>query len=395
MKFADRLQGIESSLTMQVMLEAQALRSQGVDVIDLGPGQPDFPSPLTAKEAGKSAIESDFTRYTASAGIAELREAIAKSFNRRWDTSFSLENVIVCSGAKHAIFNVCMSVFNPGCEVLIPSPYWVTFPEVVRICGGVPVEVRTEEREHFVINPGSLEAARTERTAGLIMNSPNNPTGAVIPPARVGEIVDWARRRGVFLLSDETYEQFIYDDARHVSIASLLGATGTDFAVVGSFSKSYSMTGWRIGYCVGPARLVQKIDDLQSHQTGNPASISQKAALAVLGDDPSGLESLRREYARRRAFVLERLARIPGFSCVPPGGAFYVFPRISEAMSATGCKNSAEFSRFLLHEARVATVPGSAFGYEEHIRISYAAPRTGLAKGLDRIEEAVRRSSSQ
>ncbi len=395
MRFADRLQGIQASLTMKVMLEAQALRAQGIDVIDLGPGQPDFPSPAAAKEAGKGAIDSNFTRYTPSAGIDELREAIALRFNRRWGTSYSIENVLVSSGAKHSIFNVCMAIVDAGCEVLIPSPYWVTFPEVVRICGGNPVEVRTDEKDHFVLNPRSLESATTSKTSSLIINSPNNPTGAVIPGNRLGEIAEWARKRNVFVLSDETYEQFVYDGANHVSVASMFGPEEDNYAVVGSFSKSYSMTGWRIGYCVGPSNLIEKMNELQSHQTGNPVSISQKAALAALNDDPSGLDAVRREYGWRRKYVLDRLAGIPGLECAPPGGAFYVFPRVRDALEAAGCSNSIEFSQFLLRDARVATVPGSAFGYEGHVRISYAASRAQLAEGFDRVERSIRKASSR
>jgi len=395
MRIAERLQGIQASLTMKVMLEAQALRAQGVDIIDLGPGQPDFPSPAAAKEAGKAAIDSNFTRYTPSAGVDELRQAIAETFNRRWGTSYSVENVIVTSGAKHAIFNVCMAVVELGCEVLVPSPFWVTFPEIVRICGGTPVETRTEEQDHFVLNPRALESAVTGKTSTLILNSPNNPTGAVIPGNQLEQIAAWARERNVFVLSDETYEQFVYDDARHVSIASIFDQEQDLYTVVGSFSKSYSMTGWRVGYCVGPSYLIEKVNQLQSHQTGNPASVSQKAALAALNDDSAGLDAVRREYAWRRNYVLDRLAGIPGLNCVPPGGAFYVFPRVLGAMQATGCSNSVEFSQFLLRHARVATVPGSAFGCEGHVRISYAASRSQLAEGFDRIERSIGKASSR
>lgn len=370
---------------MTVMLEAQQLRSQGVDVIDLGPGQPDFPTPEPIKQAGIEAISGNFTRYTASAGIDELRKGIAESVNRRWKTQFGLENVVVTSGAKHAVFNVCMAVFQDGDEVAIPSPHWVTFPEVVKLTGASPVPIPTREEYGFVPAVESLEASLTERTRGLILNTPNNPTGAVIPGDVLGRLVELTRTKDLFLLSDETYEEFTYCGRSHVSVAAYLGEAEPGFAVVGSFSKVHSMTGWRIGYCLGHADLMAKINEFQSHQSGSPCSISQKAALAALRRSESEFEVMRQEYERRRALVLHRMKILPGFRCVPPSGAFYAFPNVREAIAAVGCHNSVEFSRFLLREARVATVPGSAFGAEGYIRLSYAAPMELLEAAFDRL----------
>jgi len=243
---------------MAVMLEAQQLRAQGIDVIDLGPGQPDFPTPEPIKKAGIDAIIRNFTRYTASAGLDELREGIAESFNRRWDTHFGAENVVVTAGAKPAVFNVCMAAFQDGDEVVIPSPYWVTFPEVVKLTGASPVQVPTFEENGFVPEMDSLESVLTDRTRGLILNTPNNPTGAVIPESVLGQLIEWTRSRGLFLLSDETYGEFTYAGREHVSLAAYLGESAAAFAVVGSFSKVHSMTGWRIGYCLGPTDLMAK-----------------------------------------------------------------------------------------------------------------------------------------
>jgi aspartate aminotransferase len=376
---------------MAVMLEAQQLRAQGIDVIDLGPGQPDFPTPEPIKKAGIDAIIRNFTRYTASAGLDELREGIAESFNRRWDTHFGAENVVVTAGAKPAVFNVCMAAFQDGDEVVIPSPYWVTFPEVVKLTGASPVQVPTFDENGFVPEMDSLESVLTDRTRGLILNTPNNPTGAVIPESVLGQLIEWTRSRGLFLLSDETYGEFTYAGREHVSLAAYLGESAAAFAVVGSFSKVHSMTGWRIGYCLGPTDLMAKVNEFQSHQSGNPCSISQKAAIAALHRSESELEAMRQEFARRRSLVLHRLERLPGFRCVPPAGAFYVFPNVEEAMSAVGCEDSVEFSRFLLREARVATVPGSAFGADGYIRLSYAAPSELLEAAFDRLAAVLHR----
>jgi len=372
------------------MEEAQELRRRGVDVLDLGPGQPDFPTPDLIKQAGVEAIERNFTSYTSSAGIRPLRQAVADSYNSLWGTQFSFDNVIVCAGAKPAIYNVCMAVFEEGHEVLVPSPYWVTFPEAVKLAGAAPVFVPTLEGEGFVLSVEAVRRAITPRTRGLVINSPNNPAGAVIPGHVLSEIVAVARQEGLFVLFDETYEHFTYGSHSHISGASLLRETGDDFAVISSFSKTYSMTGWRIGYCLGPRSLIHKLDEFQSHQSGNSCSISQAAALAALAGGKSEFERMRAEYEKRRDFLVERLRRVPGFRCDPPAGAFYLFPNVEDAMRLTGCLSSSEFSRFLLNQAHVATVPGTAFGCEGHIRISYATSSAILAAAVERIEAAIR-----
>lgn len=377
---------------MMVMLEAEELRSQGVDVIDLGPGQPDFATPEPIKQAGIEAIVGNFTRYTASAGISELRQAIADSFNRRWGTRFGIPNVVVTAGAKQAVFNLCMAAFEEGDEVIVPSPYWVTFPEVVKLAGATPVHPMVPEDRGFVPDVDTVRRSLTDRTRGLILNTPNNPTGAVIPGSELEALAEMTQAEDLFLLSDETYEQFTYSDAAHVSAAAFLGEAAPGFAIVGSFSKVYSMTGWRIGFAVGHADLMTKVNEFQSHQSGNPCSISQQAALAALARDENAFETLRAEYGRRRRLVLDRLAGLPGFRCVPPSGAFYVFPNVREAMHLTGCEDSVEFSRLLLREAHVATVPGSAFGADGYIRLSYAAPPDLLEAAFDRLRDLLTRS---
>jgi aspartate aminotransferase len=323
--------------------------------------------------------------------MLELREAVAEKLNRQWGADFSAANVIITAGAKHAIFNVCMAVFEEGDEVLVPAPYWVTFPETIKIAGATPIDLLTDEAARFVLDPGAVEAALGARTRGLVVNTPNNPSGAVIPADGIRALAELARRRNLFLLFDETYEYFTYGDSRHVSLASYVKADDDFFAIVGSVSKTYSMTGWRIGYIVGRRDLVDKIGQFNSHAAGNAASVSQKAALAALKSDPELVRAMREEYCRRRSFVLEQIKGIPGFSCAQPDGAFYVFPNVAECLSRGGFASSEELATFLLREARVATVPGSAFGLEGYLRVSYATSMENLGEALARIRAAVLR----
>jgi aspartate aminotransferase len=373
------------------MQEALELRSQGIDIIDLGPGEPDFPTPRAIKEAGVDAIVSDFTKYTPASGMKELRERIAEWINRKWGKDFSGSNVIVTCGAKHAIFNVCMTAFEEGDEVLIPCPYWVTFPEVVKMTGAEPVEVETSEANGFVLTDSAVEKKITKGTRGLIVNTPNNPTGAILPGNTLRALLDLAQSEDILLILDETYEYLTYEGREHTSIASLVESSSEGFALIGSFSKTYSMTGWRVGYCIGPEKLIAKMGQLQSHQTGNPTSISQQAALEALESGPDDLEMMRLEYEKRRELVLDHIAEIPGFRCSPPYGAFYAFPNVSEAMRNLELNTSQEFSTFLTQKAQVATVPGSAFGLEGYIRISYATSVDNLLEGFKRIREAINR----
>jgi aspartate aminotransferase len=393
MKIAKRLTDISASPTMAVMEEAKRLKKKGIDVIDFGPGEPDFPTPDVVKQAGIDAIEADFTRYTSSSGILELREAVASRYNGRWGTSFTAKNVVISSGAKHSIYNVCMAVFQDNHEVLIPSPYWVTFPEVVKLAHATPMILETDSEEGFVVNPEDVEGAVSPKTRGLVVNSPNNPTGAVIPREAMQELMRFCGEKRILLLSDETYEDFVYDGREHTSAAAFVGESDLYYAIVGSMSKTFSMTGWRIGYCLGHERLISKISEFQSHQSGNPASMSQKAALVALDGLEETVEEMRKEYGARRRLVLSGLEEIPGFNCPTPYGAFYAFPDVTEALKATGIPNSVEFSKFLIQKARVATVPGSAFGCENFIRISYATSRGLLREGLKRMRAAVEEAS--
>ena len=389
MKLTKRMANISPSPTMAVMQATQQLKSQGIDVVDLGVGEPDFPTPQSIKQAGIDAIEGDFTKYTAAAGIPELRQEVADRCNRRWGSDFSGANVVVSSGSKHSIYNVCMALFEEGDEVLLPTPYWVTFPEVIKMTGAVPREVETSQEKGFILQVEDVEKAITSKSKGIVVNTPSNPTGAVIPGPIVEELVDLARSKGLFILFDEAYDYFTYGETSHVSVASFVKSSEDFYAIVGSVSKTYSMTGWRIGFCVGHPDLMKKIAAFQSHQSGNPTSISQKAALYALQSDPRLVQEMKEEYEERRDLVLRSLKELPGFSCPPPDGAFYVFPNIAGCMERMGLSTSEEFSKFLIQEARVATVPGSAFGMEGYIRISYAASMDQLREAFSRIKAAL------
>ncbi len=380
---------ISPSPTMAVMQAAQELKSQGIDVVDLGVGEPDFPTPQSIKQAGIDAIEGDFTKYTAAAGIPELRQEVADRYNRKWGTDFSGANVVVSSGSKHSIYNVCMALFEEGDEVLLPTPYWVTFPEVIKMTGAVPCEVETSQEKGFILQVEDVEKKITSKSKGIVVNTPSNPTGAVIPGPIVEELVDLARSKGLFILFDEAYDCFTYGETSHVSVASFVKSSDDCYAIVSSVSKTYSMTGWRIGFCVGNPDLMKRMTAFQSHQAGNPSSISQKAALYALQSDPRLVQEMKEEYEERRELVLRSLKELPGFSCPPPDGAFYVFPNVADCMERMGFSTSEEFSKFLIQEARVATVPGSAFGMEGYIRISYAASLDQLTEAFSRIKEAL------
>jgi len=389
MKFAKRLLGISPSSTMTVMLKAQQLRDQGVDVIDLSVGEPDFDTPDSIKLAGIEAIRENFTKYTSAAGFLELRQAVAEKFNRECNGQFSAANVMITCGAKHAIYNTCLALFESGNEVLIPVPYWVTFPEVIKMSGALPKKVMTYAEDGFVLQVKRVREQLSSKTSGVVFNTPNNPTGAVAPVAILRELVDLCRERDIFLLSDETYEYLTYGDEVHTSVASLIQPSDSFYAVVGSLSKTYAMTGWRIGFCVSHPERIEKMSAFQSHQTGNPTSISQWAAVSALKSGTDLVKPMQKEYQSRREFVISALEEIPGFSCALPSGTFYAFPDVSACMKMLGVNNSEELADFLIQEAAVAVVPGSAFGLEGYIRISYATSIEKLKEAFSRIRRIV------
>ena len=382
MQLAERVNRISVSATLAVLTEAERYKARGIDVVDFGPGEPDFPTPEHIKRAAIRAIEQNFTKYTATAGILPLRQAICDWHAAQFSSAYTPAECIVSVGGKHAVFNAINALVEPGDEVLIPVPYWVSFPDIVRYAGGCPVFVPTEPSDGFCLRTAQVEKLLGPRTRVLIVNSPNNPTGAVVPPDEFDRIHDLCRRRGVWLLSDECYSHFTYGSVRPYSVASISGSKPHTI-VIGSLSKTFSMTGWRIGYALAPQPLVEAMLKLQSQTTSNPTSISQYAALEALRGSMDSVATMLAEYARRRARILEGLRAIRGISCNDPQGSFYVFPNFA-ARLRDGAPDTTSLARQLLEREHIVVVPGEAFGAPGFLRFSYAT-------SIDRIEEGLRR----
>ena len=387
MRLAKRVGRLSPSPTMAVSEEAKRLRSEGRKVVDFSIGEPDFNTPDNIKGRGHRAIDENFTRYTSAPGIQDLREAVVDKYRHQYGVDYSVPEVVVSCGAKHTLFNLAFVLFEEGDEVLLPVPYWVTFPEQFKMVGAVPVEVMTREEDDFVLKASALEAKVTSRTRAMVVNTPNNPTGAVIPAEEMDRIVDLALDRELMIIFDECYEFFVFDGNKHTSLAQYADRAKHVSLLVNTASKTYAMTGWRIGYLVAPREIAKSVSNVQSH-SANPASVSQKAALeSILGNQDS-VPQMIAEYERRRRYVVERLNGMAGLSCANPGGAFYAFPNISSYFGSE-VRDSVEFSTWLLRQSGVAVVPGSAFGMEGHVRISFATSMENLVTGMDLMEDAL------
>ncbi len=386
-EIADRISTISVSSTLKVSADAERLRREGADVVDFGAGEPDFPTPANIKEAAVKAIAADFTKYTNAGGTQELREAICERHRLDFGTNYAFSECLVTVGGKHAIFNLIQGLINPGDEVIIPVPYWVTYKDVVNYAGGVCVFVETDEHAGFEVSAAMIERHITPRTKLIIINSPCNPSGAVLSKEEFRAIFELASKREIFLLTDECYCHFLYED-EPFSIAALPGAKET-VVVAGSLSKTYAMTGWRIGFALAPAPIVGAMMKLQSHSTSNPTSIAQKAALEAMVGPQDSVPVMLAEYRRRRDFVVGRLRAIDGVTIASPKGAFYAYPNISVAFSGGRIQNSLSFSSELLAKQHVAVVPGEAFGTSDHVRVSYATSMRELERGLDRLDKFI------
>jgi len=390
---ADRLKTLAPSPTLAMQAKAKAMRAQGIDVISFGAGEPDFDTPRRVKDAAIRAIEQGQTKYTEVGGVPELRAAVCQKFKRDNGLDYAPDEVTVSCGAKHTLYNLFMALVNPGDEVLIPSPYWVSYPEQVRLLGGVPVPVDTTESTGFDLDPAELRRAVTPRTKMIVLDSPGNPTGAVFSPAALAEVAKLAVERDLWIVSDECYEALTYE-GRHVSIASLSAEVKARTIVVNTCSKAYAMTGWRIGYAAGPKPVIKAMTDVQSQVTSNPASVSQWAAVEALGGAQDEVAKMASEFDRRRCVIIAALNAVPGVHCVMPKGAFYAFPNVSGLFGkrARGgvLRGSADVCAFLLDEARIATVAGIDFGSDAHIRLSYATSLEMITTGLARMDAAVR-----
>ena len=384
LKLTERMSRISASQTMAVAETATKLREQGLDVVDLSAGEPDFPTPANIKQAGIRAIEADFSRYTAASGTTQLKKAVLQRHSQDFGSSYDVSEVMMNVGAKHSIFNVFSALISHGDEAIISTPYWVTFTDVARYVGGKPVFVDTREEDGFRLTSRMEAEAITPRTRLVLVNSPCNPSGAVLDDDEFVRIAEICKERGIILLSDECYAYFLYDGRKPFSIAS--HPEFKDIVViVGSVSKTYAMTGWRVGFVLGDQKLIQGMSKLQSHSTSNPTSIAQKAAVEAFTGPQESVGEMLAEYSRRRRYIVDRLRTIPGFKCAEPGGAFYAYPNIS-AVFEKGIKDSVDFSVQLLEKKQVAVVPGVAFGTTDHVRMSYAASMADLERALDRIE---------
>ena len=387
-ELAERISTISVSSTMKVAADAESLRKEGADIVDFGAGEPDFPTPNNIKLAAIKALDANFTKYTNTGGTLELREAICERHQKDFGTNYAAATeCMVTVGGKHAIFNLMQALINPGDEVIIPVPYWVTYKDVVNYAGGVCVFVETDESSGFEVSARLIEKHLTPKTKLVIINSPCNPSGGVLSKEEFRAIYDCTSKREIFLMTDECYCQFVYD-AAPFSIAAAPGAK-ENVVVAGSLSKTYAMTGWRIGFALAPAPIIGAMMKLQSHTTSNPTSIAQKAAVEAMRGPQDSVPVMLAEYRRRRDFVIGRLREIPGVSIVMPKGAFYAYPNISVAFKGGKVKNSLDFANQLLATSGVAVVPGEAFGTNAHVRISYATSMTELERGLDRLHKFI------
>lgn len=370
---------------MKVAAEAERLRAEGVDVVDFGAGEPDFPTPDNIKQAAIRALSENFTKYTAVSGTAELKNAVCDYHRRQFGTDYKPSECLITVGGKHIIFNAMQALINPGDEVVIPVPFWVTYKDVVNYAGGKCVFVETDEDRGFAVTASLIEPHLGPRTKMVIINSPSNPSGGVVGREEFEKIYRLTEARGIYLMTDECYCRFLYDSEPY-SIASLPGAKET-VLVVGSLSKTYAMTGWRVGFGLMPAAIITAMTKLQSHSTSNPTSIAQKAGVEALRGPQESVGIMLAEYRRRRDFVVERLRAIPGVRIAEPRGAFYAYPNMEAAMARKGIPNSLALCDLLLAEAKVAVVPGEAFGSATHFRLSYATSMKELGRGLDRIHQ--------
>jgi len=383
---------ISPSVTLEITAKAKEMKSKGIDVISFGAGEPDFNTPENIRKEGIRAIEEGLTKYTPASGIKELKEAICVKFKRDNNIEYSPENIIISNGAKHSLFNALMAIINPGDEVIIGVPYWVSYPELVKIAGGKPVFINTLEENEFKFTVNDLENVKTSNTKAIILNSPSNPTGSIYNKEELEEIADWAVKNSVFVISDEIYEKLVYD-GEHVSIASLNEDIKNLTIVINGMSKAYSMTGWRIGFLAANKEVAKVISNIQSHTTSNPCSISQYASVVGLNGDQTAVEEMKKQFEKRRNYMVDTINSISGLSCRKPKGAFYIMVNIKKLKGTVikGVKvdSSLDLAKVLLEEGKVAVIPGIGFGDDDYIRLSYATSMENIEEGLRRIKAVI------
>ncbi|WP_341530593.1 pyridoxal phosphate-dependent aminotransferase [Nostoc sp. UHCC 0302] len=385
MKLAARVSQVTPSLTLAIAAKAKALKAEGIDVCSFSAGEPDFDTPAHIKAAAAKALDEGKTKYGAASGEPKLREAIAHKLKTDNNLDYKAENVIVTNGGKHSLYNLMVALIDPGDEVIIPAPYWLSYPEMVTLVGGVPVIVHTDATTGYKITPEQLRKAITPRTKLFILNSPSNPTGMVYTPEEIKALAQVVVDADILVVSDEIYEKILYDGAEHISIGSLGKEIFDRTLISNGFAKAYSMTGWRLGYLAGPVEIIKAASTIQGHSTSNVCTFAQYGAIAALQGSQDCVEEMRQAFAKRRQVMLDRLNAIPGLSTAKPDGAFYLFPDISK----TGLK-SLKFCDALLEEQQVAVIPGIAFGADDNIRLSYATDLPTIEKGMDRLEKFVK-----
>ncbi len=381
-RISSRAASLAPSLTLAIDSKAKAMKAAGEDVGGFGAGEPDCDPPQHIQEACSQALAEGFTKYTPSSGIPELRQAVADKFARDNGLTYKPSQIIVSCGGKHSCYNVILATCAEGDEVVVPAPYWLSYPEMVKLAGATPVILPTSDKTEFKVTPAQLRAAITPRTRLFILNSPSNPTGSVYTPEEIKALGDICVEKGVLIMSDEIYEQLTYDGAKHVSVAGFSQAHYDHTIIVHGLAKAWRMTGWRLGFLAAPEPIAKAIDAIQSHSTSNPTSFAQKGGVAALNGPQDHLKSWLAEYAKRRTYAWQKLNSIPGISCVNSKGAFYLFPNISQLGLG-----SADFCARLLEQEKVAAVPGIAFGADDYLRISYATSLANIEKGLDRLEK--------
>jgi aspartate aminotransferase len=391
MELSKKAMAISGSITLAITAKAKKMKSEGIDVISFGAGEPDFNTPKHIQDSAISAIRNGMSKYTAEAGIIELRKSICEKLKKDNNLTYSPSQIIVSNGAKHSLHNALLAICNPGDEVIIPIPYWVSYPELVKMAGGVPVLVETKEEDGFKYKKEALVSAITDKTKAIILNSPSNPTGVLFSREDLEMVAEIAVKNDLIVISDEIYEKLVYDGHKHISIASLNDEIKKRTIVVNGMSKAYAMTGWRIGYAAAEENIIKIMSNVQSHATSNANSIAQYASVEALEGDQSEIESMRVEFEKRRNFMVEKVNSIPMLSCRKPEGAFYVMVNISKVkgtiINGKSIKDSLSFCAVLLDDAKVAAIPGIAFGADDFIRLSYATSMENIKNGHDRIEK--------
>lgn len=386
---------VKPSSTLAITAKANEMKAKGLDVVGFGAGEPDFNTPAHICEAAKKAIDEGFTKYTAASGTVELKEAIAKKFREKNNISYEPGQIVVSNGGKHTLTNVFTALLNPGDEVIIPAPYWLSYPEMVKLAGGVPVIIRGEKEASYKVSAEQIEAACTDRTKAFVINSPNNPTGMIYTREELEQIAEVAVRKDFYVISDEIYENLFYsEDETHVSIASLNDEIYSRTITVNGLAKSYAMTGWRIGYCGAPKQIASVMSSVQSHQTSNPNSIAQKAAVAAISGDQTCVSEMNKAFDERRRYIYNRLCNIPYLSTLEPKGAFYAFVdasgMIGKRYKGRLINDASDIADILITDYCVAIIPCADFGFADHFRLSYAISVDKIKKGMDRVEEFAR-----